>query len=159
MEDIEYYKATELRQFLLYTGPVALKNIANKNVYIHFLVLSCAIRILGSFELYLTYNNYALQLLQYFVEKYKIIYGEEYLTHNVHGLIHLPADCIKYGPLENFSSFIFESYLYDIKKKIQTSRHPLQQICNRLKEQEKMQQINDSTKYPVLGKQYKVQVQ
>lgn len=60
LEDIEYYKATELRQFLLYTGPVALQNIANKNVYIHFMVLSCAIRILSSSELYLTYNNYAL---------------------------------------------------------------------------------------------------
>ncbi|KYN23152.1 hypothetical protein ALC57_04435 [Trachymyrmex cornetzi] len=130
LENIEYYKATELRQFLLYTGPVALKNIANKNVYIHFLALSCAIRILSSFELYLTYNNYAVQLLQYFVEKYKIIYGEEYLTHNVRGLIHFPADCIKYGPLENSSCFILENYLYDIKKKIQTSRHPLQQICN-----------------------------
>jgi len=158
LEDIEYYKATELRQFLLYTGPVVLQNIANKNVYIHFMALSCAIRILSSSELYLTYNNYALQLLKYFVHKYTIIYGNEYLTHNVHGLIHLPADCIKHGPLDNFSCFKFENYLFEIKKKIRTSRHPLQQICNRLKEEEEIQQINDVTKYPVLQKQYKVQI-
>ncbi|XP_071580037.1 uncharacterized protein [Temnothorax nylanderi] len=158
LEEIEYYKATELRQFLLYTGPVALQNIANKNVYIHFMALSCAIRILSSSELYLTYNNYALQLLEYFVKKYEIIYGTEYLTHNVHGLIHLPADCVKHGPLENFSCFKFENYLFEIKKKMKMSRHPLQQICNRLKEQEQVQQVQDVTKYPVLRKQYRVQI-
>jgi len=122
------------------------------------MALSCAIRILSSSELYLTYNNYALQLLEYFVHKYTIIYGNEYLTHNVHGLIHLPADCVKHGPLENFSCFKFENYLFEIKKKMRTSRHPLQQICNRLKEQEQIQKVKDVTKYPVLRKQYRVQV-
>lgn len=88
LEDIEYYKATELRQFLLYSGPVVLKKIANKNIYTHFMALSCAIRILCSPALYRIYNNYALKLLEYFVQKYAILYGKEYITHNVHGLIH-----------------------------------------------------------------------
>lgn len=41
---------------------------------------------------------------------------------------------------------------------MRTSRHPLQQICNRLKEQEQIQQIKDVTKYPVLRKQCRVQI-
>lgn len=112
LEDIEYFKATELRQFLLYTGPVILKHISNKNAYIHFMSLSCAIRILCSSTLYVTYNNYALQLLEYFVDKYSTIYGDKYISHNVHGLLHLPAECLKHGPLDKFSCFKYENFLF-----------------------------------------------
>lgn len=46
LDDIEYFKAAELRQFLLYIGPIVLQNMRNKNMYTHFMTLSCAICIL-----------------------------------------------------------------------------------------------------------------
>ncbi|KYN13985.1 hypothetical protein ALC57_13815 [Trachymyrmex cornetzi] len=146
LEDIEYYKATELRQFLLYTGPVVLEKIMNKNIYTHFMALSCVIRILCGSALYRKYNNYALKLLEYFVKKYVMLYGEEYISHNVHGLIHLSTDCLQHGPLDSFSCFKYENYLFTIKKTIQATRNPLQQICNRLKEHEHMQNNNNNEK-------------
>lgn len=40
------WKATEFRQLLLYTGPVVLKYNVNSDVYLNFLTLHVAIRIL-----------------------------------------------------------------------------------------------------------------
>lgn len=53
----------------------------------------------------------------------------------MHGLLHLPAECLKHGPLDKFSCFKYENFLFQMKQKIQTSRNPLQQFCNRIKEQ------------------------
>lgn len=46
IEDIDYWKATELRSFILYFGPIVLKGKLNKQFYSHFMLLSCAIKIL-----------------------------------------------------------------------------------------------------------------
>ena len=43
LQDIHYWKATELRLFLLYIGPVVLKNTLSKNLFDHFLLLHSAI--------------------------------------------------------------------------------------------------------------------
>lgn len=54
----------------------------------------------------------------------------------MHNLIHLTNDVIKFGPLDNFSAFKFENFLYKIKNKLKKSGQPLQQIYNRLLETE-----------------------
>ena len=46
MKDIDRRKATEFRQFLLYTGPVVLSQILYPNLYKHFLLLFVGIHIL-----------------------------------------------------------------------------------------------------------------
>jgi len=51
LDEIHYWKATELRQFLLYTGPLVLKDILNKNCFKHFMVLNIAITILLSLHM------------------------------------------------------------------------------------------------------------
>ena len=60
--EFKQWKATELRQFLLYTGPVILKKVLPKTMYKHFLYLSIAIRILLSSSLIQYYTDYAGQL-------------------------------------------------------------------------------------------------
>ncbi len=62
--EIEFWKATELRQFLLYLGPVYLKLILKKEVYRHFLLLYCGISILSSSELHETLNDRAQEFLK-----------------------------------------------------------------------------------------------
>jgi len=78
LELVDRFKATELRQILLYTGPVITYNNLSSNQYtsIHFLVLSVAIRILCSPEHYKNLIIYARCLLYYFVEHYNILYGK-----------------------------------------------------------------------------------
>lgn len=44
IDDIEYFKATELRTFLLYAGQIVLKSNLKKQFYPHFLLLVYAIK-------------------------------------------------------------------------------------------------------------------
>ena len=48
IEEYCKYKATEFRQFLLYTGPVVLYGVLNDDIYKHFLILHAAIKDFGS---------------------------------------------------------------------------------------------------------------
>lgn len=67
LKEIDRWKATEFRQFLLYTGPVVLAEILHPNMYNNFLILSVGIHILINKGLCQRYNDYAEQLLKTFV--------------------------------------------------------------------------------------------
>lgn len=131
LKDVDRFKATEYRQLLLYTGPMIFKNKINNNMYLHFLTLHCAIRILCCNHLLEKYLNYAKDLLHYFVKNFSVIYGPEFITHNVHNLIHLADDCKIHGPLDTFSAFKYENFLYKLKKSVKFSRFPLQQAVSK----------------------------
>ena len=128
------WKFTELRQFLLYTSIVVLKSRLAREYYKHFLCLFSGIFILatpGSSEEMI---SYAESLLEYFVGKFQALYGYEFLSYNVHALLHLPEDVRRFGNLDNFSAAKFENYLQRIKKLVQGHSRPLQQIVRRLSE-------------------------
>lgn len=133
IDHYKMWKATEFRDFLLYTGPVALKDILSASTYKHFMALSTAARILSSND-YLKYNKAASDLLYYVVRHFRTLYGISHMTYNVHGLLHLASDSAKFGPLDSFSAFKFESYLGKLKRKLRTAYLPLPQICNRISE-------------------------
>lgn len=61
------WKATEFRQFLLYTGLVALDDAIHLKIYQNFLLLRVGIHILLDERLANEYNQYAHDLLQTFV--------------------------------------------------------------------------------------------
>jgi len=128
------WKATEFRQFLLYTGPVVLKKILNNDRYINFLSLHVAITILASSK-YSYFIDYASDLFLYFVNTFKILYGAKNISHNVRNLLHLSEDVRVYSPLDNFSAFPFENYLQSILKTIRKNEKPLAQIIKRKSEQ------------------------
>jgi len=58
--------------------------------------------------------DYARQLLEYFVMSYQNIYGTHFVSHNVHGLLHLCDDYEFYGPLHNCSTLMFENYTIEL---------------------------------------------
>ncbi|XP_023347075.1 uncharacterized protein LOC111715909 [Eurytemora carolleeae] len=62
------------------------------------------------------------------------IYGETYLTINVYTLLHLVDNYKKWGPLDNSSAFIFESYLGSMKRLVRSGKEPLKQVVARLHE-------------------------
>ena len=45
LTEIERWKATEFRQSVLYTGPLALKSVTDKDLYQHFLALHVSMSI------------------------------------------------------------------------------------------------------------------
>lgn len=129
---LSLWKATESRQFLLYTGPIIIKNHTNKDVYKNFLTLHVAIRLLCSPDL--SFISYAESLLEHFVQSFTILYGPQNISHNIHALIHLADDVRTLGTLDTFSAFRYENYLRKIKQLIRKAELPLQQIHNRLTE-------------------------
>ena len=134
LREYKTWKATELRQFLLYSGPVVLRGILPTTLYEHFLALSVAIRILLTQELLGHYLQYAQDLLKYFVGSFGEIYGEDQLVYNVHSLIHIPDDAKKYGALDCVSAFQFETFLGRLKKLVRRPQQPCTQIVRRVLE-------------------------
>lgn len=133
LKESKRWKATEYRQFLIYTGPVVLKDIIEKQKYQNFLMLSVSIHLLLS----LTDSNnvdvidYAEALLRKFVETVQRLYGKQIMSHNFHNLLHLADDCRKFGSLENFSNFSSENFLQSLLKQVRKHDKPLQQIIRR----------------------------
>lgn len=131
LDEVDRFKATELRQLLLYTGPVIFLKKLSRDKYVHFLSLSIAIRILCSKEYCVQLLDYAHSLLLHFVENYGTLYGCQYISYNVHNLIHLCYYVKLWGMLDEFSAFKFENYMQKIKSKIRSSSRPLEQLANR----------------------------
>lgn len=137
IDDIEYFKATELRNFVMYTGAIVLQGKLKKAFYNHFMLLVFAVRILACAETCQTLNDKASQLLKKLVTDYATLYGQHLISYNVHSLIHLPMFSMIHGPLDSFSAFRYENYLQYIKKSLKSTKYPLQEILNRIVEKQK----------------------
>ncbi|XP_074661117.1 uncharacterized protein LOC141913852 [Tubulanus polymorphus] len=132
--EVKFWKATELRQFLLYTGPVVLKDILRDDVFRHFLCLSVGIRILATPASSQEQIDYAEQLLIYFVKEARNIYGPEMLVYNIHSLVDICNDVRMHGHLDGYSGFAFENYMQQLKSMVRSARFPLSQRVKRLSE-------------------------
>lgn len=133
LDCLSHWKGTEYRTFLQYIGIVVLKNNLEHHVYEHFLLLFCAVTICSS-KRYFCYLPLARQLLLQYIEIFKEIYGEQYLTSNVHNLCHLVDDVERFGELDTFSAYPFESMLGKIKTIIRQGNRPLAQVAKRIVE-------------------------
>lgn len=153
LSEIDRWKATEMRQFLLYTGPLVLIGVVHPNIYENFLLLSVGLHILLNNTLSRMYNQYAHDVLVGFVTHFCQIYGEESAVYNVHGLIHLSEDSKNYGSLDNISSFPFETFLYKLKRLVRKPSFLLPQVIRRLSEQTNIQKVKSV--YPIFKKEHR----
>lgn len=140
---LKSWKATEYHMFLLYFGPVILKEVLDEARYLNFLSLHVATTILldpkkcTNPELL----EYADKLLLRFVQEVSTVYDEKYITHNFHNLIHLADDVRFFAPiipqfdLQKISAFQFENFLQVVKRKVRGRAKPLQQIGRRIGEE------------------------
>ncbi|KAF2884318.1 hypothetical protein ILUMI_21837, partial [Ignelater luminosus] len=104
--ELDRWKATELRLFLLYIGPIVLKKVLPD-------------------------------------DKSGELYSSEFLTYNVHNLVHINVDVLKYGALDNFSTFKFENNMMKIKKYLKKRNKPLEQLNNRISEENLLHKRSD----------------
>uniref|UniRef100_A0A1Y1LMP9 Transposase domain-containing protein n=1 Tax=Photinus pyralis TaxID=7054 RepID=A0A1Y1LMP9_PHOPY len=139
IKDLDRFKGTEFRLFLLYIGPIVLKGILSRDLYNHFLLLHCSVRILCNRELFLEnrWIERAKQMLLEFVQLSDTLYGKESCIYNVHSLIHLADDvkCTNLS-LDDLSCFYFENYLGYLVAQLRRFNRPLEQIVKRLSEKE-----------------------
>ena len=104
------WKATELRQFLLYTGPIVLRGVLPMPLYKHFLCFHVAIKLLSSEPHCFRNNSFCQRLLKHFVRESPTLYGEHFISFNVHCLIHLSDDVMRFCSLDRFSSFLLKTF-------------------------------------------------
>lgn len=151
LSDLGHWKATEFRLFLLYTGPVVLSSVLRFELYDNFLTLHVALRLLCSRDPSTDIIEYAKSLLQHFVFSFGSLYGKEYISHNIHGLLHLADDASNFGRLDNFSAFKFENYMKVLKGFLRKADKPLQQVIRRYFERERFSKEKhpENISYPV----------
>lgn len=145
LTDLDRWKATEFRQFLLYTGPVVLRGILQDNFYHHFLTLSVAMSILldSNGITRMSSIGYAEELLVYFYRTSTKLYSPIFPSYNVHALIHLSEDARHFKTsLNDISAFQFENHLQKLKKCVRNAKNPIAQLSKRIAEM-------DNSKIPI----------
>ena len=116
LDDLKRWKAIEFRQFVLYTSIVVLKEILHEDYYYHFLLFHCSYRVLLS-KNFKSYVPIIENTLKDFVIIFETLYPSKMLRYNVHNMLHLTQCVEHYGNLQNISSYKFENFLQQVKKK------------------------------------------
>jgi hypothetical protein len=153
---IDRFKATEFRQFLLYSGIAALRNIVETHVYRTFLCLTTAFIVLLNDDLRVRHRflNYARESLYHFVRNSAKIFGNEFVTYNVHGLLHIADDCEEFHcNLNLISAFQFESFLCRLKNRVKSCKNALVQVSKSiLMERDHKQNKNTNCEHQLVSR-------
>lgn len=158
LEEMAHWKGTEYRSFLLYVSIVVVREFfrPEHKIYEHFLNFYCAIVICSRHDQ--SHGNYeiARKMLLDFLKGVKILYGLQMFTSNMHNLCHLVDDVERFGPLDTFSAYPFESKLFHLKRLVRSGNLPLAQVARRVSEiQENLQTSGDLGEHhkPIFKKQ------
>lgn len=136
IEFTSYYKATEFRTILLYTGMIIFKNCLPKLIYEHFLRLCLGVRVC-SCRTYIRRKK-SLDLAQILFSRYckdfVTFYGNDSVVSNIHNIGHILGDVETSGSLNDINTYPFENFLREVKLRVQASKAPLEQITRRVVE-------------------------
>lgn len=107
-EHLKYWKASELRSFLLFYGLPTLYGLLPDNYFSHYTLFVHAIFILLQESISQADLQEADRLLDGFCKSFSNLYHPRFHTLNVHQLLHLVDDVRDLGPLYTHSCFAFE---------------------------------------------------
>lgn len=134
LRHLSYWKASEFRVTLLYTGFVIFKGILPVEVYEHFKFLAIAVRILTCRH-HIKNILVAEVMLKFFLESCIDIYGNDSITSNFYALCHVVDDLRHYdATFHDISTFPFENQLGVLKHLVRNGRETLSQITRRISE-------------------------
>lgn len=64
-----------------------------------------------------------------FVKELIYMYGQIYVSYNVHSPIHLPDNCVTFNTsLNELSAFPFENFLGKMKRMLRNANNPIAQV-------------------------------
>lgn len=106
---IKYWKASELRTWLFFYSLPILRDILSSKYFLHYASFVQGIYLLSSDSIAPEDLQKSKLLLSYFVHMFSSLYGERYLTLNMHSLLHLPECVEDLGPLWVYSCFPYEN--------------------------------------------------
>ena len=147
LNELDRLKATELKSFLLYTGPIALKGLLSSSYYKLFLSLSLSIRIVCN-DNEMKRNVLlasAKELHSYFVYNKKECYGDTFCFFQCPWINwHCRWCWVLQKSLQAISASVFENYLQELKRFFRSRNNPVAQIMKRLGELEGLSRERNS---------------
>jgi len=105
---LKYWKASELRTWLLFYSLPLLLNKLPPLYWHHYALLVCALHILLGSRIEVHQIDAAEKMIIDFYKLLPELYGQNSCTHNAHLLFHLPRFVRLWGPLWTHSTFDFE---------------------------------------------------
>lgn len=128
--DYASWKAHEYKVFLMVYSLLVLKNIMAKNYFEHLILIVYSIILLNSSSVSDEMIDLSRILLTEYVQRFKLLYGEKFMSRNKHLLLQLPDEVKKFGPLWVMSCFPYENYNGILKKYVHGSKSPKLQISS-----------------------------
>lgn len=144
LSSIKKWKAIEFKHFGLHVGIVLLKNCLRDYIYKHFVLYFCVLMIYSSEYHLQRFGGIADKCLKVFIERYKVIYGPQFFTSNVHNLLHSSSDVKRFGTLQTFSTYPFEGKLFNIGRLLRSGNLPLSQAAKRIIEMDTLDYESDT---------------
>lgn len=111
LDEVDRLKATECRLFFYYLAPLLFNVFWSHEYTMHFNSLHAALSILSDKTQYKANNTCAKKLIKWYLEKFKILYGEENLVFTFHCLLHLPEQALLHGILDSATAYPFENFM------------------------------------------------
>lgn len=142
-EHLKYWKASELRSFLLYYGLPTLYGLLPDDYFAHYTLFVHAIYILLQDSISEADLQEADRLLDGFCKSFSTLYEERFYTLTVHQLLHLVDNVKDLGPLYTHSCFSFEDKNGFILKLIHGTQFIDNQILSAVALTQKLPEIKE----------------
>lgn len=139
---MKYWKASELRSWLLFYSLPLLLDFLPSLYFHHFALLVCALHILLLDCISTNQIKAAELMLHDFITLLPELYGEKSCTANAHLLSHLPKYVKLWGPLWTHSAFGFESYNGHLKYLFHSRAKIVDQLVFNLDVQQTLQLLH-----------------
>lgn len=108
LEYFHIFKANELRNLVFYALIYVLKPKMSQKYFDHLVLFILFIRTLTKNMI----SDHDIKLSEFYIQKFvqdfEELYGIDNMTYNLHSHLHLPRQCLNFGPLNKLSSFAFE---------------------------------------------------
>lgn len=130
IDDIAYWKASELKLFLLVYSLPILVDMMEPVYFKHHRDLVYGIYLLNQVSVSAEMINQASELLNKYVSEFGKLYGEVNMTCNLHLLLHLPEVVRRLGPLWVTSCFPLENMNGVLKSFIHGTKYVDIQVCS-----------------------------
>ena len=131
LKDLAYWKANELKLFMLYTGVPSLYLHLSELHFEHFCLYVLYIRLLCDDDA--EFKREQLEEIGFvWHEHLQKLYGISEMTFTAHAHLHLPQQVFRFGPLHKLSCFAFEGIIKHLKSVVTGPKHIGEQVCSRV---------------------------
>ncbi|KAK3916484.1 Midasin, partial [Frankliniella fusca] len=122
LKDMANWKAREYENWILFYSLVVLINILPPSFWTHWSYLVQAVYLLSRESVSTDHVNSAHKLLQCWVADVERLYGQKYMSFNVHICSHLAENVCRWGPWWAVSTYCFESAIGELKNILHAQR-------------------------------------